>query len=64
MTAIQGLVVIGGSLVFITAMIVVMGRINERERRYMQRRSAEWIAGGRIPEEEPNFFSGSGGGSS
>jgi hypothetical protein len=63
MTAIQGVIVIGGSLVFITAMIVVMARINEWERRSMERRRAEWIAGGRIPEEEPNFFAGSGGGS-
>jgi hypothetical protein len=59
----QGVTVIGGSLLFITAMIVVMIRINGQELRYMERRRAEWIAGGRSPEEEPNFFSGSGGGS-
>jgi hypothetical protein len=63
MTAIQAVSVVGGSLLLVTAMIALMVRANRSERRYMQRRRAEWIAGGRIPEEEPNFFSGSGGGS-
>jgi hypothetical protein len=64
MTAIQGVIVIGGSLLLITAMIVVMARINARERRSMERRRAEWIANGRVPADKPNFYSGSGGGSS
>jgi hypothetical protein len=38
-----------------------MIRANQSERRYMERRREEWIAGGRIPEEKPpNFYSGSG----
>ncbi|AGB26790.1 hypothetical protein Mycsm_06664 (plasmid) [Mycobacterium sp. JS623] len=64
MTAIQVVIVIGGSLLLLTAMIALMIRANTAEQRYMQRRRAQWIAEGRIPEEEPNFFSGSGGGSS
>ena len=39
----------------------LMIRANQSERRYMERRREEWIAGGRIPEEEPNFYSGQGG---
>ena len=64
MTAIQAVIVVGGSFLVLTAMIALMVRANTSERRYMQRRRAEWIANGRIPEEEPNFFSGSDGGSS
>jgi hypothetical protein len=60
MTALQCVILIVGSLLLIAMTIVVMARINEGERRYMQRRRAEWIAGGRIPEDEPKFFSGNG----
>jgi hypothetical protein len=63
MTAVQAVLVIGGSFLLLTAMIAAMIRANQSEQRYMRRRRAEWIAGGRIPEDEPNFFSGSGGGS-
>ena len=63
MTAIQAVIIVGGSFLLITAMITLMVRANQRERRYMQHRRAEWIAGGRSPGDEPNFYSGSGGGS-
>jgi hypothetical protein len=43
-----------------TAMVVVANRIIESERRTMQRIREEWIARGRIPEEEPKFYSGEG----
>jgi tRNA A37 N6-isopentenylltransferase MiaA len=59
MTAVQAVIVVGGSLLLLTAMIAGMIRANQSERRYMERRREEWIAGGRIPEEEPNFYSGS-----
>jgi tRNA A37 N6-isopentenylltransferase MiaA len=63
MTAVQAVIVVGGSLLLLTAMIAGMIRANQSERRHIERRREEWIAGGRIPEEEPNFYSGSGGGS-
>ena len=59
MTAVQAVIVVGGSLLLMTPVIALMIRANQSERRYMERR-AEWIAGGRIPEEKPNFYSGSG----
>jgi hypothetical protein len=62
MTAVQVVIVVAGSLLFLTLMIKLMTRALQRERRYMERRRAEWIAGGRIPEEEPIFFTGKGGG--
>lgn len=61
MTAAHALIVIAGSLLLLTVMIALMVRANQSERRSIQRRRAEWIAGGRIPEEEPNFYVGSSG---
>jgi hypothetical protein len=63
MTAAQAVIVVGGSLLFMTPVIAWMIRANQSERRYMERRWAEWIAGGSIPEEKPNFYSGHGGSS-
>ena len=64
MTAVQVVIVVGGSLLLLTLMITLMSWANQRERRYMERRRAEWIAGGRIPEESRSFIqAGSGGGS-
>jgi hypothetical protein len=60
MTAIQAVIIVGGSLLVMTAMIALMARTNQRERRCMERRREEWIAGGRIRGEEPNFYSGDG----
>jgi hypothetical protein len=61
MTAIQAVIVVGGSFLLLTALIALMIRANQSERRYIERRREEWIAGGRIPEEKPpNFYSGSG----
>jgi hypothetical protein len=62
MTAAQAVIVVGGSLLLMTPVIALMIRANHSERRYMERRWAEWIAGGSIPEEKPNFYSGSGDG--
>jgi hypothetical protein len=64
MTAVQAVIVVGGSILLLTPMIALMIRANQSERRSIERRWAEWIAGGRIPEEKPNFFSGSGDGGS
>lgn len=63
MTAAQTIIVVGGSLLLATPMIALMVRANHSERRHMERRREEWIARGSIPEEEPNFYSGHGGGS-
>jgi hypothetical protein len=60
MTAAQAVIVVGGSLLLMTPVIALMIRATQSERRYMERRWAEWISGGRIPEEKPNFYSGSG----
>jgi hypothetical protein len=62
MTAVQAVIVAGGSLLLMAATITAMVRANQSERRQIERRRAEWIARGTIPEEEPNFYSGSGGG--
>jgi hypothetical protein len=58
MTAVQVTIVIAGSLVLMWAMVAWMRRINENERRCMERRRQEWTANGRVPGQEPNFFSG------
>jgi hypothetical protein len=62
MNAAQAVIVIGGFLVLMSVMVVLMIRINRREREIMERRHEEWIARGSIPEEKPNFFSGNPGG--
>ncbi|MDQ1540092.1 MAG: hypothetical protein QOH29_818 [Actinomycetota bacterium] len=54
------MIVVGVILLVITAMVVVANRMIESERRTMQRIREEWIARGRIPEEEPKFYSGEG----
>jgi hypothetical protein len=59
-TAVQVVIVVGVTLLVTTAMVVVANRIIESERRTMQRIREEWIVRGRIPEEEPKFYSGSG----
>jgi hypothetical protein len=63
MAAVQAVIAVGGSFLLLTPVIALMIRPNQSERRHMERRWAEWIAGGRIPEEKPNFYSGSGGSS-
>lgn len=60
MTTAQAVLVAGGSLVLLTIMIAAMIRLNRSERRLMERRRKAWIAEGRVPEDEPNFYSGSG----
>ena len=62
MNAIEVAIVVAGTLMVAAAMIAVMVRINQSERRLMDRRHEEWIAGGSVPEEKPNFFSGNLGG--
>jgi hypothetical protein len=58
MNAAQMAIVIGVSLVLLTAIIAVMSRANRRERRRIERRHADWIAEGSNPEEKPNFYAG------
>jgi hypothetical protein len=60
MNAGQAALVAGCSVVLLTVMIVAMIRVNRSERRSMQRRREAWIAEGRVPEDEPNFYSGNG----
>ncbi len=62
MNAAQAVIVIGGFAVLMWAMIAWMSRVSRREKEIMERRHEEWIAGGAIPEEKPNFFSGNPGG--
>ena len=61
MNAAQAIILIGGSVVMMSAMIAWMIRANNSEQQLMARRYEEWIAGGSIPEEKPNFYTGSGG---
>ena len=63
MNAGQAVIVVGGSLLLLTAMIAAMIRANQRERRHMEYRREEWVARGSIPEEEPKFYACSGGSS-
>jgi len=58
--AIIAIAVVGALAV--VAMVVVMKLVNESEARVMDQRRAKWIAEGSIPEEEPRFNLGSGGG--
>jgi hypothetical protein len=59
----QAVIVVGGSLLLLTAMIAAMIRATQSQRRHMERRREEWVARGSIPEEEPNFYACSGGSS-
>jgi hypothetical protein len=61
MNACQALILVGGSLALLTAAFAVMIRLNESERRQMERRREAWIADGCIPEDQPNFYSGNAG---
>lgn len=63
MSAVHAVILIGGSTVLITLAVTVMSRINQSERHRMERRRQAWIDAGSIPEDEPNFFSGSSGSS-
>lgn len=62
MTAGQIVVVVVGSLALCWAMIAFMVRANRTEQRIIERRRQEWLDGGADPGDEPNFFSGPGGG--
>lgn len=48
MTAIQAVIVVGGSLLLLTAMIALMVRANQSKRRYMQRQRH-----GQLPRPAP-----------
>jgi hypothetical protein len=58
MTALYVVLAIGAFLVLLWAMISVMNRINQSERREIERQRRAWIANGCIPEEEPRFYLG------
>ena len=60
MTVDQVAIVIGGSILLLAAMIALMRHANKAERRSMELRRQEWIDAGRIPVDEPNFYSGPG----
>ena len=64
MNAAQAVILIGGSLAMMSAMIACLIRANRREKEIIARRHQEWIAGGSNPDEKPNFFSGNLGGGS
>lgn len=61
MTPAHAVSLIGGSLLILTASTALMLRANQSERRVIERRTAEWIAGRCVPEEKPNFYTGNGG---
>jgi hypothetical protein len=63
MTAVQVAILVGASLVLIAAMSAVMIRANRSEQQRIQRRRQAWIDAGADPDDEPNFYSGSTGGS-
>ena len=63
MNAGQAVIVVGGSLLLLTAMIAAMIRATQSQRRNMEHRREEWVARGSIPEEEPKFYACSGGSS-
>jgi hypothetical protein len=58
MSAAQMAIVIVGSLALLIAILYMMILANRRERRIIERRRAQWIAEGSIPEDKPNFYSG------
>jgi hypothetical protein len=60
MTVDQVAIVIGSAFLLLAAMTALMRHANQAERRSMERRRQEWIDAGRIPGEEPNFYSGPG----
>jgi hypothetical protein len=60
MNTAHAVIVVCGALVLLTAMIAVMIRANRSERRHMEHQRQKWIAEGKLPEDEPNFYSGSG----
>ena len=61
MDAAQAVILIAGSLAMMSAMIAWMSRVTKSEQQLMARRHEEWIAGGSIPDEKPNFHTCSGG---
>ncbi len=61
MNGVQEVSLAGGGSALIAVAIAVMARINRKERVMMERRLAAWRAAGSVPEERPNFYSGSGG---
>lgn len=63
MIVIQAILVISGFGCVMWAMVAWMVRANKREQEIMDRRRQEWIANGSDPDEEPNFYTGFGGGS-
>ena len=63
MNAVQTVMVIVGSLALCWAVIGWMVRANRVERQSIERRRQEWLDSGADPDDEPNFFSGSGSGS-
>jgi 3-mercaptopyruvate sulfurtransferase SseA len=63
MLAIQIVVAVAGFGALMWAMVAWMIRANRHERELMERRRSEWIANGSDPDDEPNFYTGFGGGS-
>lgn len=55
---VENAVLTGGAFLAIVATIRWMIRANQAEKRSMERRYQEWVDGGSIPEDKPNFFSG------
>jgi hypothetical protein len=61
--AVEIAILVGAALVFFATMSVVMVRVNRNERRRIERRRQLWIDAGADPDDEPNFYSKSTGGS-
>lgn len=55
---VENAVLTAGAVLAMVATIRWMIRANQAEKRSMERRYKEWVDGGSIPEDKPNFFSG------
>ena len=64
MSTVHAILLGAGVLTLSWGLVKWMIGVNASERQSIERRRQDWIDGGRIPGDEPNFFSGSGGGSS
>ncbi len=56
--AVENAVLTVGAVAAIAATIRWMIRADQAEKRSMERRYREWVNGGSVPEDKPNFFSG------
>lgn len=56
MPVVQIFALFGGSLLLLTASVVIMYRAVQSQQQTMDRAHQEWVDEGSIPEEKPNFY--------